>query len=158
VIIARILIPDFTFCAQYMDVLRVIVNVLVLVVVILRVLFTLTKIQLKNYKLPFELIYFFFMLVSVFRITGYIVLYLAGDLSSGDFEVSFALEMGIYVLAMLSLGTYFVRRKEAELTENIHDKCEVCGGPLYTYGPADIIDDHHVCGACAKTIAENKTE
>ena len=114
---------------------RIIVCLLVLVVVILRVLFTAMRIRLKNYRLPFELIYILSIAISVVKISEYISHYLAGDLSAKDFEISFILEIGTYSLNLLSIATYFIRQKEAKLTENMYDKCEVCGGVLYAYAP-----------------------
>ena len=135
---------------------RLIVWALVLIVLILRISFTLMRTRLKTYRLPFELIYILSVVISVVKMWQYISLYLAGDLLFRDFEMSFMLEVGTYGLSLLSLTTYLIRRKETELTKDMYDKCEVCNGDLYAHGPPDVVATHHICGSCIRTINENK--
>ena len=135
---------------------RIIICILILTVTILRLLFSVMRTRLNNYSLLFELVYLLCILISVIKISQYVSLYMAGDLSSGDFGMSFSLEMGTYALNLISMVTYFIRYNLAKLTNGMYDKCEACNGDLYAYGPPNIINNRHICGACTQTINENK--
>jgi len=137
---------------------RIAIVVFVLIVTILKFLFAILRLRLKNYRLPFEIVYFLAILISVVNITQYIRLYMGGGLSSQDFGISFLLEIGVYTLNMVSMVTYAIKREVAKLTADIYDKCDLCGGDLYAYGPPETIKDHCICGSCIQAINENKTE
>ncbi len=86
----------------------------------------------------------------------YVHFYLAGDLSSDVFGISFCLEIGAYTLNLISMTTYAIGRNVAKLTEDMYDKCEVCNGDLYAYGPPEIVNNHYVCRSCVQTINDVK--
>lgn len=136
---------------------KTIVCVLIFILTALKLLFSLKKIRLKNYRLPFELIYICSVAISVIRVSQYINLYLEGCLSYRNFETSFLLEIGTYILNIFSMATYFIKQNIDKMTGEIYDKCEVCNGDLYAFGAPEVINKHHVCGACARTINEIKS-
>ncbi|MHC4656756.1 MAG: hypothetical protein ACYTDW_11215 [Planctomycetota bacterium] len=86
----------------------------------------------------------------------YVYLYAKGRLPLADFDTLFISEIGTYCLSILSVAAYSIKQNVVKLTGDMYDKCEVCNGDLYAHGTPDIVQNHHICGACIQTINEAK--
>jgi len=139
-----------------MNVLKITLCVLIFTVSILRILFSVMGVRLGRYRILFALTHILTVLISGIRIIQYVDLRIKGRLSHADFEMLFVLEIGTYFLSIFSVAAYSIKRNVVKLTGGIYDKCEVCNGDLYAHGTPDIIKNHHICGACLKTINEAK--
>jgi hypothetical protein len=139
-----------------MAVLKITLCVLIFTVSALRVFFCATGIRLNRYKIPFAIIHILTVVISGIKITQHVDLYLKGRLPLADFDTLFVLEIGTYVLSVLSVATYSIKQDVAKLTGDMYDKCQVCNGDLYAHGTPHLIKNHHICSACIQIINEAK--
>jgi hypothetical protein len=139
-----------------MSVLKITLCVFIFTVSILRILFSVMGVRLGKYRILFALIHVLTVVISGIRIIQYVELHLKGRLPLGDFETLFVLEIGTYCLSLLSVAAYSIKQNVVKLTGDMYDKCEVCNGDLYAHGTPDIVQNHHICGACIQTINEGK--
>ena len=130
--------------------------VLIFTVTILRILFSLTPIRHRKFRILFALIHILTVIISGIKITQYVDSYLKGRLILEDFDTLIILEMGTYILSLFSVAAYSIRRRVVKMTGDMYEKCEVCNGDLYAHGAPDIIKNHHICGKCVQTINKAK--
>ena len=124
--------------------------VLVVIISVLQISFFLLKIKLKKFNLPFEIIYFLAVFVSVLRITQLTNQYFIGELTADRYGLSFVMEIGAYAFNLFSLVFYLLNKKMLKLTKDMYEKCDICGGDLYAQGVPMHIGEYKYCGLCKK--------
>jgi len=139
-----------------MIVSKITLCVLIFTVSILRISFSVMRIRLNKYRIPFVLIHVLSVVISGIKISQYVNSYLRGHLTLADFDNLILLEIGTYCLSFFSVAAYSIKQNIVKMTGDIYDKCEVCDGDLYAHGTPEIIKNHHICGSCIQTINEAK--
>jgi hypothetical protein len=136
--------------------LKVFSYILVIVVSTLQIIFSLLKIRLNKYSIPFEIIYFLTVFVSVVRIAQFGHQYFAGEMSPEDWGILSAMEIGAYSLNLVSLVIYSINKTMFKLTKDMYEKCDICGGDLYCHGVPERRGDYKFCGLCKGSLKEKQ--
>ncbi len=133
-------------------VLKIFTYVLIIVVSTLQIIFSLLRIRLNKYSIPFEIIYFLAVFISVVRITQYGHQYFTGEITPEDWGFSFAVEIGAYSLNLVSLVLYSINKTMFRLTKEMYEKCDVCGRDLYSHGVPEQGENYKLCGLCKNSL------